>query len=91
MLAFYYADFDDEEIVIKAGFVYEGDREIEPVFARTKVLIEEIGFVGDANKEASGGSPTTRYAARVKARLDPRARSGEYRCAYMSACDRLDD
>ena len=80
-----------EEVVIVLGFEYEGDREIESVEA---VFVregsgEEILLLGDARKEASGGAPG--YTARLETRIVPGAAPGEYRCARLSACDRLDD
>ncbi len=82
-----------ERAAIEMDFTYEGDAEIESVEA---VFVregsgEEIVFLGDAKEEVSGGGRATRYAARLEARIDPAAVPGEYRCARLSARDRLDD
>ncbi len=81
-----------EEVVIVLGFEYEGDREIESVEAvfAQEGSGEEIVLLGDARKEASVDR-TVRYAARLEARIAPNADPGEYRCARLSARDRLDD
>lgn len=82
-----------EEVAIQVSFAYEGDREIESVeaiFVR-EGSDEEIVFLGDARKEAPSGDRATRYAARLRTRIDLHAGPGEYRCAHLSARDRLDD
>ncbi len=81
-----------EEVAISLGFEYEGDGEIESVEA---VFVregsgEEIVFLGDARKEASGDRAAS-YTARLEAKIPPNADPGEYRCARLSARDRLDD
>ncbi len=81
-----------EEVAIALGFEYEGDGEIksvEAVFVR-EGSGEEIVFFGDARREVSEGQ-TARYVAQLKTRIDPNAAPGEYRCARLSARDRLDD
>ena len=82
-----------EEVVIEVGFAYEGDRKIESVEA---VFVregsgDEITFLGDAREETSVQGREVRYAARLEARIGPDASPGEYRCAHLSARDRLDD
>jgi hypothetical protein len=83
-----------EEVVIEVGFAYEGDRKIESVEA---VFVregsgDEIMFLGDAREETSGQSRgEARYIARLEARIGRDASPGEYRCARLSARNRLDD
>lgn len=82
-----------EEVGVVLGFEYEGDGEIESVealFVREGTG-EEISLLGDANKEASDEGRAARYVARLGTSIDPGASSGEYRCARLSARDRLDD
>ena len=83
-----------EKVVIEVGFSYEGDREIESVeavFVREGTG-EEIVFLGDAREENfPGEGREVRYAARLEARVGHDASPGEYRCARLSAHDRLDD
>ncbi len=81
-----------EKAVIALEFEYEGDGEIksvEAVFAR-EGSGEEIVFIGDAKKEASGDRVAS-YAARLEGRIAPNADPGEYRCVRLSSYDQLDD
>jgi hypothetical protein len=82
-----------DRVAIEISFACEGNGEIESVEA---VFVregsgQEIVFLGDAKEEVSGGGRATRYAARLEAGIDPAAVPGEYRCARLSARDRLDD
>ena len=82
-----------KRITIGISFTYKGEAEIESVeaiFVR-EGSDEEIVFLGDARKEAPSGDRVTRYVARLRGRIDLHAPSGEYRCAHLSARDRLDD
>jgi hypothetical protein len=82
-----------EEVVFGLEFEYEGNREIETVEA---VFVREgsggeIAFLGDVRKGASDGAGAARYATQLRARIDPDAATGEYRCTRLSVRDRLDD
>ncbi len=82
-----------EKVAIEVGFTYEGDREIESVeavFVREGTG-EEIVFLGDAREDFPREVREVRYAARLEARVRHDASPGEYRCARLSAYDRLDD
>ncbi len=81
------------KVAIEVGFTYEGDREIETVeavFVREGTG-EEIVFLGDAREDFPREGREVRYAARLEARVRHDASPGEYRCARLSAYDRLDD
>ena len=83
----------DDRIVVEISFACEGDAEVESVEAVfvSKGSNEEILLLGDARKESSPEDERAVYTARLEAKIDPGATSGEYRCAHLSARDQFDD
>jgi hypothetical protein len=82
-----------EEIAVELNFVYEGAvniESVEAVFAR-EGSGEEIVLLGDARKEPSTEESAVCYNARLRARVEPGAPPGEYRCVRLAVRDRFDD